>query len=114
MEGVFGDEPMEAVSGEGQELAQARGDGPRDSSGKEHIQDIMTDSKPEEGEPRFAWDGVEPMEGVQGDEPMEAASGEGQELAQSSVSHRADCSTLRGLGEANGLLVGSQFKADRM
>ena len=84
-------------------------------SGKEHIQDIMTDSKPEVGEIRGDWDGVEPMEGVLGDEPMETPSGEGETgLAQSSASRTVDCSTLRGLGEANNLLVGSQFKAREM
>ena len=43
----------------------------------------MTDSKPEVGEIRGDWDGIEPMEGVLGDEPMETPSGEGvSELAQ--------------------------------
>ena len=68
-----GIEPMELV----QTDSKLKGDPGRDSSGLEHIQGILTDLKPEEGEPRFDWDGVEPMEGAQGDEPMEAASGEG-------------------------------------
>ena len=52
---------------------------------------------------------------VLGDEPMETPSGEGETgLAQSSASRTVDCSTLRGLGEANNLLVGSQFKAREM
>jgi hypothetical protein len=92
-----------------------QGDTRDGSSGKEHIQDIQTDSKPEVGEVRGDWDGIEPMEVVVGDEPMEAASGEGESgLAQSSASRTVDCSTLRGLGEANNLLVGSQFKAKEM
>ena len=83
--------------------------GPGTHSGNEHVQDILTDSK-EEGDIQ-GWDGIAPEAGVLGDQPMETVSGEGSELAQSSASHRADCNTLRGLGKANNLLVGSQFKA---
>ena len=102
------------------ELAQTesklvQGDSRDGLSGKEHVQDIQTDSKPEQGEIRGSWDGIEPMEGILGDEPMEAVSGEDEPgLAQTSASRTVDCSTLRGLGEANNLLIGSQFKAKEM